>query len=112
MSLRSLLNEPVTVQHVDASGVDVYGNATNTSLSTTATVGYLEQTVSTENQVDRDTVVTDWQAFLPAGTQIDPNDRLVFNTGTFEVVGLPAVFYNPRTRRDAYVLCHLRLTSG
>ena len=52
-------------------------NEVDATMSTTSTVGYLEQTTASEVTVDRETYVSEHNLFLPATTVIDGSDRVV-----------------------------------
>lgn len=91
MSLRSLLNQPVTIVHPtvtpwkwDSSAVRV------------ATVGRLDWTGTSEETSgfpadSPDTTVATWQLFLGPAETIGPNDRVERGADVFEVVGQPDV---------------------
>jgi hypothetical protein len=113
MSLANLLNQPLSLQRVTASTVDEYGNAVTGAYGAPVTVlGFLEQTASTEIQVDRDTIITEWQCFLPTGTVIGPLDRISYQGQTFEVIGSPASWWNPRTQVESHFIVALRTVVG
>lgn len=95
MSLTNLLSETVTVVRYEAT-TDVYGNTVPGAETRTSYRGRLEQLRTEEIIRDRDTVIADWRAFLPAGTDITPYDRLEARGHLFEVVGLPAAQHSPR----------------
>ena len=113
MSLSNLLLQPLSLQRVAASTTDEYGNAVTGGYGSPVTVlGYLEQVSSTETQVDRDTIVTEWKCFLPTGTVIGPLDRITYNSQTFEVIGSPASWWNPRTQVESHFTVALRTVIG
>lgn len=112
MTLARLLNQPVTIQSRTATAHDGYGNELEGTLSTVDTVGYLEQTDSTEITVDRETYISNWVAYLPAGTVVVGSDRIIYAGQTFEVIGPPDRVWNPRLRRESHVVARLRNTSG
>lgn len=90
-----LLSEPVTIQHRDLSGIDVYGSTTTTTTTSTATVGYLERRSAVETVAGRQQTVSQWLLVLPAGTAVDATDRVVARGLTFEVDGPPDVRTRP-----------------
>lgn len=109
MSLNNLLRQPLTIQKIGA-GTDVYGNTIPTALTTpVAGVGYLEQTESVETLNDRDTVVSGFQAWLPAGTDINAFDRINFDSQSFEVDGEPWHAFNPRTGETSHIVAKLKV---
>lgn len=104
MSLARLMNQPLTIQKVGGSAVDEYGNHIAGAFGAPiATVGYLAQRQTVETLNDRDTVVSTWEAFLPADSNIGPFDRINFNGQTFEVNGEPWQVYNPRTQAVSHL---------
>jgi len=113
MSLAKLLNQPLSLQRITASTTDPYGNVITGGFGAPVTVlGFLEQVSSTETQVDRDTTVTEWKCFLPTGTVIGPLDRITFQGQTFEVIGSPASWWNPRTQTESHFTVALRTVIG
>lgn len=112
MSITSLLNQTVTIQRRSATGTDDYGNEVPGTTSSVTTVGYVEQAVAEEITVDRETYVTDWRVFLPAGTAIDGSDRVVHGAKVFEVVGSPHEVWNPRTQIIHHIEARAREVTG
>lgn len=113
MSLQRLLNQPLTIQPMGASGVDEYGDAIPASLGDPVpAVGYLDQQSSVEHLNDRDTVVSQWVCYLPAGTAIGHLDHINFESQTFQVDGEPNSAYNPRTHQVSHIVCKLVVVSG
>lgn len=95
MSLTALLTEAVTViRYADAT--DEYGNTVPGAEVRTSYQGRLEQLATDEIVRDRDTVITDWRLFLPAGADVTAYDRIEARGNLFEVVGLPAEQRSPR----------------
>jgi len=114
MSLQKFLNQQFYIHKNSTTGKDEYGNTTySDSGVVTPVLGYmehyLEQSNSVENLEDRDTVVTGWNAWLPADADITAFDRLVFDGRTFEVDGEPWKAYNPRTASVSHVVVHLKV---
>lgn len=104
MSLSKLLNQPLSLHKNSGSTKDEYGNTLATDLGDAISiVGYLEQVNSVETVLDRDTIVTHWQAFFPAETDVSAFDRIVFGGQTFEVDGAPWQVYNPRTQAVSHI---------
>ncbi len=111
-TIAHLLREPVTIVPMHPGAPNVYGNREDTPGTAVTTVGYLNQTQSVEYLVDRETYVSDWEAFFPAGTSVGPADRITFGSSTFEVVGVPNTAFNPRIGKDSHVRAQLRVVSG
>jgi len=110
MSLAKLLNQSLLLHKNSGSTVDEYGNTLSTDFGTPSTIyGYLEQEQSVESLNDRDTVVSSWKAYLPAGTDITAFDRIGFNGQLFEVDGAPWQVHNPRTASLSHIVCQLKV---
>jgi hypothetical protein len=113
MSLDRLLNQPLSLQRVAPGNLDAYGNVVGSNFGDPVIVyGFLEQVSTLETEVDRDTTVTQWKAFLPNGTVIGPLDRISYNGATFEVIGAPATWYNPRIKLNSHLTVALRSVIG
>ena len=113
MSLRSLLNQPITIQTIKATTKDKYGNDKPTSYGAPANaVGFIEQITTTEDLLNRDTTKTQWQAWLPAGTTIGHLDRIGFNGQTFEVDGEPWAVWNPGRQVVSHIVVKLVTING
>lgn len=95
MSLLGLLSETVEVVRYTAT-TDAYGNTVPGAEQRTSYPARLEQLRTEEVVLDRDTVITDWRVFLPAGADVTPYDRIAGRGHLFEVVGLPAPQMSPR----------------
>ena len=110
MSLANLMSQPLTIQKIGGGVLDEYGNTVASALgSPVAAVGYLELTESIENLNDRDTVVSSFQAWLPAETDVTAFDRLNFGSQSFEVDGEPWHVFNPRTGVSSHIICKLKV---
>ncbi len=104
MTLFRMMNQPLTIQSVGPSTTDAYGNALPGPLGApVATVGYLEQTTTTEYLTGRQTTITTWQAYLPAGTAIHPMDYINYLAQRFQVDGEPWLVFNPRTSAVTHI---------
>lgn len=112
MALTRLLDQALTIRRRQAGALDEHGNEVTETVSSTTVDGYLEQTAETELVVDRETYTSDWLCVLPASTDIDAGDQVVFGGATFEVLGPPARRWNPRTAATSHVECRLRATTG
>lgn len=110
MPIRKFLNQPLTLQK-NTGSTDRYGNTVPATASTTSIVGYLEQMQSVETMTDRDVSVGDWVAYLPVGTDVNAQDRIVFGSQTFEVDGEPWQVYNPRIRQVDHLQAKLKVVS-
>lgn len=108
MSLAKLLNQPLEL-HKNGTTLDEYGNQVDTDSTVINIVGYLEQKDTVENLDDRDTVVTSWEAYFPAGTDVNAFDRIVFGGQTFQVDGAPWQVYNPRSGSVSHIQAKLKV---
>jgi hypothetical protein len=109
MTLARFLNQPLELHKNQHTTLDQYGNQVPGDVSVIQIVGYLEQVQSTEYLNDRDTVVTSWQAYFPAGTDVNAFDRIVFGGQTFEVDGAPWQVYNPRIGSVSHIQAQLKV---
>lgn len=108
MSINHLLTQTLSLQTVGPATTDDYGNTVPGALGAPVTVrGYLEQTTTTEYLDARQTTITQWQAYLPAGTAIHPVDFITYGGQKFQVDGEPWQVYNPRTSAVSHVQCKL-----
>jgi hypothetical protein len=113
MSLARLLNQPMTIQTVGSTTTDALGDQVKTDLGPPANVlGFLEQTATVEHLIDRDTEVTNWHAFFPAGTVIGHLDYVNVGSQKFQVDGEPWLVYNPRTKAISHISCKLVVTNA
>ena len=74
-----------------ATTTDRYGNTVSDWEDTTRTTvdGWVAQTGTDEGVGDRQHVTSTWAVFLPAGTDLEPGDRVEWQGDTFEVHGRP-----------------------
>ena len=108
MTLYRLMSEALSLQTVGATTTDAYGNAVLGPLGSPVTVyGYLEQQTTVEYLDARQTSVTRWHAFLPAGTSVHPMDYITSDGQRFQVSGEPWQVYNPRTSAVSHIECTL-----
>lgn len=114
MTLASLMNQPLIVQAVAATGAtNGYGEPVVGPIgSGVAVLGYLEQSTTQEFLVDRYTTVTKWTAFLPAGTTVNRLDYITFNAQQFQIDGEPWHVYNPRVKFVSHIECKLTVVNG
>jgi len=112
MTLARLMNQSLTVQKIGGS-TDVYGDQVTSATGSPVTVtGFLSQEASQEFLENRDTAVSDWFAFLPAGTDIGHLDYITYNSQRFQVNGEPWPVYNPRKKTVTHIECRLVVVSG
>lgn len=95
MSFDTLLIDTVTIYNLGIGSTDRYGNelvawdAGTSSKARVTVAGGSGQGASTENLGGRDTVITSYKVFLPAGANIDSGSRIVWGTKDLRVVGSP-----------------------
>ena len=112
MTLYRLMSQALTVQTVGATTTDDYGSAIPGPVGVpVAVTGYLEQKTTTEYLDARQTTVTHWEAYLPAGTSIHPMDYIAFGAQRFQVDGEPWQVYNPRTSDISHIQCKLTVVT-
>ena len=108
MSLRRLMNQPLTVQAVGKSGDDGYGNTVPVPVGDPVPeFGYLEQKDTIEYLLDRETVVSKWHAALFPDSTVTAAAYINFNSQKFQVDGEPWHVYNPRTKQMSHIECKL-----
>lgn len=109
--ISELLNTPCTITRRSDSGTDdAYGNATSET-ATTTTVCELQQVPrrsDAESGAHDDLSDTQWQLFLPAGTQINTDDKVTADGQAFEVSGAPWPVRDPETQTVSHIEVNLR----
>jgi head-tail adaptor len=103
VSVLGLLSETATVVRY-ADTTDEYGNTVPGAETRVTYPARLEQLTASEIVRDRDTVITDWRAFLPASADLTAYDRIEARGHLFEVVGLPNIHQTPRGPHHTEVL--------
>lgn len=110
--LSTLISTPCTIVRRGSSDEETFGERTRTE-SDVATVCEIQQTQRTEPPSEGELSVTTWDAFFPAGTQLDTNDEVLTDElGEFEVIGKPWRTRNPRTQQFGQVEVTLKQTRG
>ena len=93
MSFASLLIDSVTIGQRTAGAADDYGNPTVTFPPDAAVPARVQQVGvagrTREILGGRDTTVTWYHVFLPAGTSVDAFDRINWEGNVYEVDGVP-----------------------
>lgn len=95
MSLTALMTETVQILRRSVTGEDSSGVETSAFTPLATVAAFVGRQDTTENVGGRDLVVADYSFMLPAGTSVEPYDRLVHDGRTFEVVGLPRAAVTP-----------------
>lgn len=101
MPIASLLNIDATITSVGSTTVDGEGNPVETTV-TAAVKCHLQQISAEEVNIgDRSAPAimaeSAWRIFLPAGTALDPNDRITIDAADYEVRGAPWLVRNARS---------------
>ena len=113
MSFARLMTQSLTVQAMGPATQNAYGDWVPGDLGPPVAVfGYLEQLSTVEFTLNRDTTVTKWQAYLPAGTAVTPLSYINFNAQRFQVDGEPWLVWNPRRGATSHIECKLLVISG
>lgn len=113
MGIGRLLTRPVVLHHQQEGALDEYGNPTVTWM-TEDTVAYVEQTTTEERVVGREVQSADWLVVLPAGTALDPEDRVEVPDvpAMFEIVGHPSRPRRPAANTESHVEARMRIHTG
>jgi hypothetical protein len=98
ISFNSLLIHTVGVSKRTTGSTDRYGDEVVTYAAPVSTAARVEQVTGQSASVEilrgRDTRLTWFRVFLPAGTDVAGLDRIIWGTRTLEVDGEPATLYN------------------
>ena len=114
MSIATLISRNCTLLLRDESGtVDDYGNDIP-SVTLLATVCELQPRRANEGDAAEEISEDDYVAYFLPGTDLSTADAVAMtDTGeTFEFVGKPPVWRNPRTGANVYVEAFIRRTAG
>ena len=80
MAFQELLNSTATVERLSGSSLDSYGQPVQTWTAVATTVCRIQPVRRTQPQIigpDNQAVTSTHTAFLPAGVDVRPRDRLV-----------------------------------
>jgi hypothetical protein len=107
------MTQPLTIQAVSTTTLDEYGDQVPGDDGAPVSVyGYLHQVQTDETLVDRDTVVSKWTCYLPAGTAISHLDYINFEGQKFQVNGEPHKVWNPRRAVTSHIEVDLIVVNG
>lgn len=101
-----------TKSGVDGDGNDVFSNTAATFTNVPVWPSDGNGNSSNERLQGRDTVISGYSIFLPAGTDVQAVDYVEVNGGTFEVSGLPGIYLNPFTGTNPGVLVNVTKVTG
>lgn len=107
----------VTLRSSYVSGQDVYGNdvrqRTSTEVGGCAFVPGSGSAIGTTEDIQGTEQVTQAaELYMPAGTVITPEDQVVVEGVTYEVMGAPSAWTSPFTMLRGPVQVHLRAVTG
>jgi hypothetical protein len=106
--------EAVTRQRA-ATTTDAYGNTQQdwtAPTSATLTARGVEPVSSTEENDNRQTVITGYRLYLDIGSDVLAGDRIVMRGSTYDVDGDPADWQSPWGTNVGGVVVGLTLTKG
>lgn len=84
-----------------------------TTATETTTRGWLSQSAQSENLQGRDALIRIAELFLPAGTDINGWDRVVYDGITYELAGPPHNAVSPRLGGGVHhIECQLSAVEG
>ena len=89
MSYASLLIDSVTIGKRTTGAANIYGDLGVTFPPSAAVAARVQQTKDEEVLGGRDTTLTWYLVFLPAGVDVDAYDRINWEGGTYEVDAAP-----------------------
>ena len=115
MSIERMFTQDLTILPYGESGVDDYNDPEVVAGTPVSVKGYLERRAERgdpEETRDRETALSRWRVFLPAGTSLTYRDRVTYDGTTFAVDGTPHEVWNPRTRRVHHIEADLLLVEG
>ena len=104
MSVTTFFTQQVTLSRKTGVSRDAIGAGTLVEEVSAPVMAYLEPTSGEEDTATRNTQIGDWLGFLPAGTDVDGWDRLVYGSHTFDIVSV-----EPFTHPTQTGLNHIRL---
>ena len=107
----------VTLRSSYVSGQDQYGNdVRQTTVSEVGGCAFVPGSGAaigtTENLQGTDQVTAAAELFMPAGTVVTPEDQVVYEGVTYEVMGAPEAWTSPFTMLRGPVQVHLRVVTG
>ena len=104
----SRFGRPVVLRVLTSSGVDEYGDPADVAVDSNV-VGHVR--VLSASELPDGVGSTRWKLYLPPGTELDVDDRVVFEATTYEVVRPPVERFNPRTKLVEAIEAEIERTS-
>ncbi len=111
MSLAAMLSETVVISRYSVTGYDSTGDEVKAWSTVATTSAFVARSATSETVAGRDQVVAGWSFILPAGTDIEPYDRITHDSKTFDVVGVPASAVRPGAG-EHHVVAQTRWVEG
>jgi hypothetical protein len=102
----------VTLIRSQVTGRDQYGNDIRTTTQTEVGGAAFVPGSTSENIQGTDQVTADAECYLPAGTQVTPEDQLAYQDVTYQVTGAPESWASPFTGMAGPVKVNLKLVTG
>lgn len=98
-----LMTIAATITPMNVTSRDETNDDVLTAGSPVTTVCYLHQTEASERTAGTNTQEQTFTIYLPPTVTIDANDRIAADGDTFEVIGPPARWNNPRAQNRALI---------
>ena len=105
MTVATFFTQSVTLYRTAAISRDAIGEAFVDTEVSTPVMAYLEPVSGDEDGATRETLVGQWYAYLPAGTDVSGWDRLTYGSHEFSIVAPAEPFQHPTSS----TLDHIRL---
>jgi hypothetical protein len=112
VSFAGLLVRTATVHRIAEQGADRYNSPTRVEIGATTYPAWVEQSRSSEELIDRNSVRTDALLILPAYAEIGPLDWVEIDGVAYEVDGTPARVWRGIAGREHHVEAALKAIKG
>lgn len=106
MSIRTLLTKDATVQYVRVIGKDPYGQPITQKSEVQTKCYYRLQNTSIGDAVFQ--AEEKIRVILPADTSLDGLRGVKIDQSSYEVAGVPHLQWNPRLKRNEYLMLPVR----
>lgn len=111
MSIAALINRSCVLLRRDVSGTDDYGNDTTTDTAI-ETVCEIQPRRANEDDRTEEVSEDDYVAWFLPTEDLTTADALVVDGATYEFVGHPPTWRNPRTQAEAFTEAYVRRIAG
>lgn len=102
----------VTLIRSQVTGRDQYGNDIRGTTGTEVGGAAFVPGSTSEDTDGTDQVAADAECYLPAGTQVSPEDQITYQGVTYQVTGAPQSWTSPFTAMAGPVRVNLRVVTG